>query len=64
MPPIAVGRLENQNEPKRPPLWGRLGFQLDSLEKHLITLTGLTFTLFASSFVHIANLKFLFQVSC
>ena len=25
VPPIAVGRVENQNEPKRPPLCGRLG---------------------------------------
>ena len=25
MPPIAEGRTENQNEPKRPPLCGRLG---------------------------------------
>ena len=38
MPPIAVGRVENQNEPKR------FGFQLDSLEKHLITLKVFTYS--------------------
>ena len=35
MPVSAEGRVENQNEPKRPKLavWVRFGFQLYSLEK-------------------------------
>ena len=44
MPPIAVGRVENPNGHHSVAVWVRFGFQLDSLEKHLITLTGLTFT--------------------
>ena len=56
MPPIAVGQVENQNEPNGQhsvPVWVRFGFQLDSLEKHLITLAGLTFT----------QCNFIFQMS-
>ena len=32
MPPTAVGRVENQNELRRPQ-WVRFGFELDSLDK-------------------------------